>query len=96
MGSLSSSIKFEVKGMLKILPWTSKTSAGTEASLGEALVMSSLNVYVMLAGKLSEIVTEMTYLPESVMDVDFTSIWNSVGFVKIPPGRANAAPALYV
>ena len=60
MGSPSSSTKFEVKGILKLLPWTRETSAGTVDTLGEALVMSSSNVYVMLAGKLSEIVTEIT------------------------------------
>ena len=54
MGSPSSSTKFEVNGMLIIVPCTNLTAAGTVATLGAAFVILSMKLVVKLEVKLSD------------------------------------------
>ena len=54
MRSPSSSTKFVVKGILKLLPWTSEGAPKAIAYLGTVLVILSMKVDVKLAGKSSE------------------------------------------
>ena len=60
MTSPSSSLKFEAKGILKLLPWTREIASGTMTTLGAALVTFRVKLAVIFDGKSSETVNVIT------------------------------------
>ncbi len=63
-------------------------------AVGAVLVMVRVKELVKVAGRGSETVSVMVYVPVSPMEVEATLMVKELGIVKIPAGKATAAPPL--
>jgi hypothetical protein len=96
IGSSSSSLKKEER-FIEVRTYCRAVTSGKgfEINLGLSFVIVKVKLEVT-GNKESDTNSYIVYVPTSTNPTEFTSIWNSAGFVNIPSGSGNAAPVFLV